>query len=123
MRQWILAALVLVGCPMTYAEAPDMNDSDRLVADPRAMDGSRADGTIVMEVLVSHLSEEEFVWEDVWKDAAPIALKRCRAWGFSKVEPFGGQQGECIMDDPPYGLCPVSRVRKTYQCSGPTATE
>src|SRR3954469_4500253 len=46
--------------------------------------------------------------------AQSLALNRCNAWGFKKVEPIAGQVRECAnMDD---GNCDLWTVTREFQC-------
>ncbi|MEG6508611.1 YecR family lipoprotein [Methyloligella sp. 2.7D] len=77
-----------------------------------ATGGSRADGTI-------DLSYEYGAFEKpVFSEAQGIATaqERCKAWGYSSAEPFGGQKREC-QETSQYG-CVRYFVTMTYQCLG-----
>jgi hypothetical protein len=52
--------------------------------------------------------------------ADALALNRCNAWGYKKVEPIAGQVRQCAnMDD---GNCNLWTVTREYQCKDATAT-
>lgn len=47
-------------------------------------------------------------------EADELALNRCQAWGYEKVEPIAGQIRQCAnMDD---GNCNLWSVTREYQC-------
>ena len=47
-------------------------------------------------------------------DADQLALSRCQAWGYEKMEPIAGQIRRCAnMDD---GNCNLWSVTREYQC-------
>ena len=51
---------------------------------PIDLAGSKADGTVVMGVVVGEFDEVN------WAGAQGTALSRCRAWGYSNVSAFSG---------------------------------
>ncbi|MDR2893311.1 MAG: YecR-like lipofamily protein [Deltaproteobacteria bacterium] len=93
---FLLAALLVFG--LTGCAAPKTW---------QATDGSRADAVV-------ELSYEYMVWELPDVDDAQgmqVALARCKSWGYTSAEAFGGDTKEAI-DSSSY------RVTKKYQCRG-----
>ena len=86
---------------------------------PQATGGSKADGTI-------RLAYEVLATENVipdWTRAEKNALKRCQAWGYSRVDAFAGTLTECtemgqgvLFNGAPPGACAKQIVYKDYQC-------
>lgn len=81
-----------------------------------ATGGSRADGAIV-------LSYEQGGYEQPILDenqGLALAVARCKRWGFSDAEAFGGSTRTCI--ERTSGLftssCVTWKVDKKYQCTG-----
>ena len=78
-----------------------------------ATGGSRADGTV-------NLSYEHGPYEKPQLNLAQgleTARDRCRAWGYSDAEPFGGETRQCNMPGG-YGGCYKWFVTLTFQCLG-----
>jgi len=74
--------------------------------------GSRSDGTIELSYEISSLQKANL-------DSAQgleAARSRCRAWGYSDAEPFGGEKRACQQQSS-YG-CAQWFVTVTYQCLG-----
>lgn len=74
--------------------------------------GSRADGTV-------NLAFEYGMFEAPHVDVAAAtvtAAQRCKAWGYTSAEPFGGQQNKCELSNQ-YG-CIRTMVTVTFQCTG-----
>ncbi len=80
---------------------------------PLPVDGSRADGSVVLGFSYSPVLE---IPKIDWDAAQANAAKRCRAWGYSKADAFEGQATSCQRSDF-YGNCLETVVRKTYQCT------
>lgn len=85
---------------------------------PVAISGSKADGTIRM-------SYEEGFHENVtvdWANGEANALKRCSAWGYTRVDSFAGgsrtciERGRGIFNGVPAGQCAMWQHTKDYQC-------
>ncbi|MEL6997349.1 MAG: YecR family lipoprotein [Pseudomonadota bacterium] len=85
---------------------------------PVAISGSKADANI-------RLSYEEGFHEDVtvnWAEGEANALKRCQAWGYSRVESFAGgsrsciERGRGIFNGVPVGQCANWQHVKDFQC-------
>ena len=75
--------------------------------------GSRSDGTV-------ELSYEYGMFEKPVIDpvaAINSAAQRCRAWGYSDAEAFGGQIQRCQGTDG-YGNCARWLVTTQFQCIG-----
>lgn len=78
----------------------------------QATGGSRSDGVV-------RLSYEYGMLEvPVLDDAAgdKLAADRCRTWGYTGAEPFGGQTQQC--NSYSSGSCDSYLVTKEYQCTG-----
>jgi len=74
--------------------------------------GSRADGTVEMSYEVSSLQRAEVNLEQ----GRTAARERCRAWGYTDAQPFGGEKRTC-QEMSGYG-CVRYFVSVTYQCLG-----
>ena len=98
-----LCALVLVA---SCAKAVHVSKT------PVPVSGSKADGMV-------RLSYEETPREIVspdWTQAADLALQRCQAWGYSRVDEFAGITSQCADYNAAYALCMRRIVSKDYQC-------
>lgn len=77
-----------------------------------ATGGSRADATVEMGY--------EYGGFDIptvdLAEGAKAAEARCRAWGYKRAEPFGGEQRQCNAPSQ-YG-CARWFAKITYQCIG-----
>lgn len=97
---WILTfALAATGCAVQKELVPT--------------GGSRSDGTV-------ELSYEFGMFETPTVDATQGALtasQRCRAWGYSDAEAFGGSKSQCQAFNG-YGNCLRTLVTVQYQCIG-----
>ena len=76
---------------------------------PFDIGGSKADGTVVMGATI-----DLFSGPVSWESAHGDALRRCQAWGYSRVEPFSGVRTRCIQHGM-YG-CDREEITRTYQC-------
>ncbi len=76
-----------------------------------ATGGSRADGTVELSYELGAF-EVPKVDDD---QGLKIAIERCRAWGYSGAEEFGGQTKVCNSGG---GSCTQWLVTKKYQCLG-----
>ncbi len=108
----IIAATLLVALAGGCASTP-------VTKTPVAISGSRADGTVRMAYDVA---ATESVTVD-WAGADANALKRCQAWGYTKVEAFAGTTTECnemgrglLINGALPGSCAKQMVSKEYQC-------
>jgi hypothetical protein len=79
---------------------------------PQPTSGSRADGTVQLAYEYGQFERPQVDWET----ANQIATDRCRAWGYSGAEAFGGGFEECTAANQ-YG-CVRIFVTITYQCIG-----
>jgi hypothetical protein len=79
---------------------------------PVPVSGSKADGTV--EMAVDYAYGEQVTVD--WIGATASAQQRCKAWGYSKAEPFGGQRDVCHSRNG-YGWCLQGTVTYTYQCT------
>ncbi len=78
-----------------------------------AMGGSKSDGVV-------HLAYEYGLFEEPVVDyigGQATAKQRCKAWGYSNAEPFGGEQNDCKAVNG-YGNCVHAVVTISYQCTG-----
>ncbi len=77
-----------------------------------ATGGSRSDGVV-------RLSYEVGMFEVPTVDEAQgtqLALQRCRVWGYTGAEAFGGVTNQCTQMGS--SGCMVTLVTKEYQCTG-----
>jgi len=77
-----------------------------------ATGGSRADGTIQLSYEVGAFQKANLSFEQ----GIATARERCRAWGYSDAEPFGGQTRQCQAPSQ-YG-CMQWFISMNYQCLG-----
>jgi len=75
-----------------------------------ATGGSRADGTVTLSY--EHDSLERPVVD--MQQAAITAAEKCKVWGYTDAEPFGGAISHCADS---HG-CDWRIVTATYQCTG-----
>ena len=75
--------------------------------------GSRADAIIELSYDVG-MFEKPVV---DWVAAKSSAAQRCRAWGYSQAEAFGGQKSQCHAYNA-YGNCLRATITLNYQCIG-----
>ncbi|RBW56095.1 YecR family lipoprotein [Ruegeria sp. A3M17] len=52
-----------------------------------------------------------------WAQAQASADARCKAWGYSKADPFQGTSQQCHSRNG-YGQCLEATISRTYQCLG-----
>ena len=77
-----------------------------------ATGGSRGDGTVKLSYEYS-----PFVIPKISAyDGVPLAAARCRAWGYSHAEPFGGVSRTCTVPSA-FGGCDLWMVTAEYQCT------
>lgn len=76
-----------------------------------ATGGSKADGVVEMSYEYREF-EQPVIDPEQGMDAA---VKRCKAWGYKKAEPFDGGISTCIN---PHGFASCALMRHTisYQC-------
>ncbi len=79
---------------------------------PEPIGGSRADGTVQLAYEYGGFESPQVDWET----ANQIATERCRAWGYSDAESFGGGVSQCTASGE-WG-CIQFFVTITYQCIG-----
>ncbi|PWR03079.1 hypothetical protein DKT77_09105 [Meridianimarinicoccus roseus] len=79
---------------------------------PLPVDGSRADGSVVLAF--QHNPQIEIPQVD-WDAAQRNALSRCNAWGYRNANPFEGVQTTCQAANG-YG-CLQATTARTYQCT------
>ena len=79
----------------------------------QATGGSRADG--IIELSYEYGGFERPVVD--WNQALTAAKERCKAWGYSGAESFGGTKSLCQAANA-YG-CLQYFVTVPYQCTGP----
>lgn len=82
------------------------------------MGGSKADGTVRMGYTVGQF-EKPVV--DL-NQAADLAAKKCKTWGYEGAEAFGGQTRQCGQTDG-WGSCILANVSVEYQCTGGKAAQ
>lgn len=84
----------------------------------QAAGGSRSDATVEVGFVYNPEYEIPRYNEN---QALQEALKRCRAWGYSDVEPFGMYKKTCQQTRlAPFGgvICTEMYVSRQYQCLG-----
>ena len=76
-----------------------------------ATGGSKADGIVEMSYEYGEFQEPVINPEQ----GMASAVKRCKAWGYQKAEPFDGGVSTCVI---PGGFGGCARMRQTisYQC-------
>jgi len=75
--------------------------------------GSRSDGTVVLSYTYGLFEQPKIDAVQGQQSAA----QRCRAWGYSEAEAFGGSTQQCLSHDM-YGSCTMVQVNVQYQCIG-----
>lgn len=75
--------------------------------------GSRADGIIELSYEVGMFEKPVVDWVSANRSAA----ERCRAWGYERADPFGGQKSQCQARNS-YGNCVLANITINYQCIG-----
>ena len=95
----LIAAITITGCATKK--------------DFYAMGGSRADGTV--DMAYDFRQFESPVVNPA--QAQSIAKSKCRVWGYSDAEAFGGVTQNCHQRDG-FGTCVAGQVVHTYQCIG-----
>lgn len=78
----------------------------------QAVGGSRADGVVEMAYEFGQFEAPQ----PAWGDALSGAVQRCKAWGFTSAEAFGGTVNTCQASNQ-YG-CIRTLVTARYQCTG-----
>ncbi|MCI0552510.1 MAG: YecR-like lipofamily protein [Anaerolineae bacterium] len=73
--------------------------------------GSRADGVVELSYEVGMFEKPEVDWATANRSAS----ERCRAWGYTSAEPFGGQKTNCQHYNA-YGNCTQAIITVDYQC-------
>ena len=81
---------------------------------PAATGGSKADGNVVM----SYEFSAAIPVQPDWNSATGEALRRCQAWGYTRVEPFAGETTTCNQYGTGFAAstCLQGVVSRTYQC-------
>ncbi len=77
-----------------------------------AIGGSRADGTVTLGYSLGPFQSAK-VQES---QAVATATAKCKTWGYTGAEAFGGQVQQCTASNG-YG-CVAYNVTKQYQCTG-----
>ncbi|HIC6527629.1 TPA: YecR family lipoprotein, partial [Salmonella enterica subsp. enterica serovar Enteritidis] len=98
-----LGVLILSGCATQKQMTP--------------MGGSKADGTVKMGYTFG-MFEKPVVDLNSAKD---LAGQKCKTWGYTGAEAFGGQTSTCAQVGA-YG-CEMTNVSIEYQCTGGKASE
>ena len=93
------AALLLSGCATTK--------------DWAATGGSRSDGVVRLSYEVGEFQKAELNEQQ----AVNLATQRCKTWGYSGAEAFGGVTRQCNMGGG-FGGCGQWMVTKEFQCTG-----
>lgn len=103
----LIAVCFLAGCGLT--------NSIR-VPEWQAIDGSRADGTVTL----SYEQSSSLQLAPRKGQDNEIARTRCRVWGYTSAEPFGGATRKCIATNQK-GSCTIWQFEKRYQCTNHTS--
>jgi len=100
MKYLLLALLVLGGCstPKHWS----------------ATGGSRSDATVTLSYEVSEFEKPVMSASE----AISLAKRRCRSWGYSGAEAFGGTTRSCTQFGGLLNGCSTWLVSKEFQCSG-----
>lgn len=77
-----------------------------------AIGGSRADGVVRLAFTYGAFERPRVDGEQ----ALNTARQRCRVWGYTDAEPFGGATQQCLASNQ-YG-CVQTQVTVEYQCTG-----
>lgn len=94
----VLITLVLYGCAVQKEYV--------------ATGGSRADGTIELSYEYGRFQAPRVNEQQ----GVTLAKRRCKAWGYSDAEPFGGKKQTCSFSDA--NGCAQWFVTAQYQCLG-----
>jgi hypothetical protein len=84
---------------------------------PEATGGSRSDGTVKLSYQVGRFEQPQVHMEA----AQQTAVAKCKVWGYSGAEAFGGNETLCQAFNG-YGSCLSALVTMTYQCTGAPST-
>ena len=87
--------------------------STEVKKDWEATGGSRADGTVKLSYEIGAL--QTAVLDD--GRAIQTATNRCKSWGYTSAEAFGGITRQCNESDPKLG-CLRWFITKEFQCTG-----
>lgn len=86
---------------------------------PQAVTGSKSDGTIRLAYHVTGAGSAPVNWQA----AEQNALRRCQAWGYSRVDAFAGGTERCtevgrglLINGALPGVCIKRSYTKDYQC-------
>jgi len=96
----VISALFLAGCATTK--------------DWSATGGSRSDGTVRLSYEFGQFEKPELSEQQ----AVTLASQRCKTWGYTGAEAFGGQTRTCNLSSGAFGNCQRWLVTKEYQCTG-----
>lgn len=80
--------------------------------DWQAIGGSRADGTV--RVAYEKHFKQRLVRNE--QQAQHIAYQRCKVWGFTGAESFGGNTRSCVERNHK-GVCLIWQYVREYQCT------
>lgn len=80
--------------------------------DWQAIGGSRADGTV--RVAYEKHFKQRLTRNE--QQAQHIAYQRCKVWGFTGAESFGGSTRSCV-ERHPKGVCLIWQHVREYQCT------
>jgi len=86
---------------------------------PQAISGSKSDGMVKLGYETSANSPAT----PDWKAAKAQALQRCKAWGYTNVEEFAGEETQCIemgngllFNGAMPGQCAKQTIQKSFRC-------
>ena len=102
----LIAVCFLAGCGAHSVRLPEW----------QAIDGSRADGTVTLSYEQNFRSR---LTPRTGQDNE-VAKTRCRVWGYTSAEPFGGSTRSCVATPVRANAkvsCLIWRYEKRYQCT------
>ena len=82
-----------------------------------ATGGSKADGVVRLSHEVTELEQAQLDESQ----GIRVAVERCKVWGYSGADPFGGVSRRCNATGGFTG-CRLWVVTKEYQCTGQSST-
>ena len=77
--------------------------------------GSRADATVELSFEYYEETEKPILDDQA---ALGLAVERCKAWGYTDAQAFGGTKTQSYVEEGVWGIKTRKLVTKTYQCIG-----
>jgi len=84
------------------------------VKDWSATGGSRSDGVVRLSYEMGELEKPQLNEQQ----AVNLATQRCKTWGYTGAEAFGGVTRQCNSPGGAFGGCARWMVTKEFQCTG-----